>query len=72
MKSAIGVRLATDPPPSNRGPAFTNFPDRGAFPPLRARQETFPIPTLMAAATSIGHVNMIPEFAAIDDSRCDT
>jgi len=62
MKSAIGVRLATDPPPSNRGPAFTNFPDRGVFPPLRARQETFPIPTLLAAATSIGHVNMIPEF----------
>jgi len=54
MKSAIGVRPATDPPPSNQGPAFTNFPERGVFPPLRARQETFPIPPLLAAAASIG------------------
>jgi len=62
MKSAIGVRLATDPPPANRGPAFKNFPDRGLYPPLRARQETFPISPLMAAAASTGHVNMIPEL----------
>ncbi len=61
LKSAIGVRLATDPPPANRGPAFKNFPERGHYPPPRARQETFPIPPLMAAAASIGHVNMIPE-----------
>jgi adenylate cyclase len=62
LKSAIGVRLATDPPPARRGPAFKNFPERGLYPPLRARQETFPIPPLMATAASIGHVNMIPEI----------
>ena len=62
MKSALGVRLATDPPPAKPGPVFTNFPERGLYPPPRARQETFPIPSLMAAAAAIGHVNMIPEF----------
>ena len=62
LKSAVGVRLATDPPPARRGPAFKNYPERGLYPPLRARQETFPIPPLMAAAASIGHVNMIPEL----------
>ncbi|HXD97962.1 MAG TPA: adenylate/guanylate cyclase domain-containing protein [Candidatus Acidoferrum sp.] len=61
MKSAIGVRLATDPPPSSRAPAFTNYTERGVFPPLHAREETFPIPPLAAAAAAIGHVNMIPE-----------
>jgi adenylate cyclase len=62
MKSALGLRLATDPPPAKRGPPFTNFAERGLYPPLRARQETFPIPPLMAKAAAIGHVNMIPEF----------
>jgi adenylate cyclase len=62
MKSALGVRSATDPPAPGGGSPFTNYPERGVYPPLRARQETFPIPPLMAAAASIGHVNMIPEF----------
>jgi len=65
MKSAIGVRVATDPPPPNRGPAFKNFPERGLYPPPRARQETFPIPSLMTAAAAIGHVN---NFAEVDGS----
>ncbi len=65
MKSAVGVRLATDPPPANRGPAFSNFPERGLYPPPRARQETFPIPPLMAAAAAIGHVN---NFSEVDGS----
>ncbi len=65
MKSALGVRLVTDPPPSNRGPAFKNFPERGRYPPPRAREETFPIPSLMAAAAAIGHVN---NFSEIDGS----
>ncbi len=62
LKGAIGMRLATDPPPSSRAPAFTNYPERGLYPPLRARQEIFPIPPLTAEAASIGHVNMIPEL----------
>jgi adenylate cyclase len=62
MKSALGVRSATDPPAPGGASPFTNYPERGVYPPLRARQETFPIPPLMAAAASIGHVNMIPEF----------
>jgi adenylate cyclase len=61
MKSALGVRLATDPPPANRGPAFSNFPERALYPPPRARQETFPIPSLLAAAAAIGHVNNFSE-----------
>jgi adenylate cyclase len=65
MKSALGVRLVTDPPLSNRGPAFKNFPERGRYPPPRAREETFPIPSLMAAAAAIGHVN---NFSEIDGS----
>jgi adenylate cyclase len=62
MRSAIGVRLASDPPPASNRPPFTNYPERGLYPPLRAQQETFPIPALMAAAASVGHVNMIPEL----------
>jgi adenylate cyclase len=61
MKSALSVRLASDPPPSNRGPAFMNFPERGVYPPPRARQETFPIPSLLAGAAAIGHVNNFSE-----------
>jgi adenylate cyclase len=61
MKSALGVRVAADPPPLNRAPAFSNFPERGLYPPPRAREETFPIPSLMAAATAIGHVNNFSE-----------
>jgi adenylate cyclase len=61
MKGAIGVRLATDPPPATNAPAFTNYPDRGLFPPPRAQQETFPMTPFAAEAAAIGHVNMIPE-----------
>ena len=61
MKGAIGVRLATDPPPSSQTPPFTNFPERGLYPPPRGRVETFPIAPLMAEAAAVGHVNMIPE-----------
>jgi adenylate cyclase len=62
VRSAIGVRSASDPPSPTRGSPFTNYPERGLFPPLRAQQETFPISPLMAEAASVGHVNMIPEL----------
>ena len=61
MKSAIGVRSATDPPPASKAAPFTNYPERGDFPPLHATEETFPLPSLLAAASAVGHVNMIPE-----------
>jgi adenylate cyclase len=61
MKSALGVRQATDPPPANPGPPFSNFPERGTYPPPRASQETFPIASLMAAAAAVGHVNNFAE-----------
>jgi adenylate cyclase len=65
MKSALGVRQATDPAPANGGPVFSNFAERERYPPPRASQETFPIPSLMAAAAAIGHVN---NFAESDGS----
>ena len=61
LKSAIGVRLATDPPPANQGPAFKNFPERGVYPPPRAVLEAFPIAPLLAEAAAIGHVNNFSE-----------
>jgi adenylate cyclase len=61
MKSAIGVRSATDPPPASKAVPFTNYPERGDFPPLHATEETFPLPSLLAAASAVGHVNMIQE-----------
>ena len=61
MKSAIGVRSATDPPPASKAAPFTNYPERGDFPPLHATEETFPLPSLLAAASAVGHVNMIQE-----------
>ncbi len=61
LKSAIGVRSATDPPPASKSQPFTNYPERGDFPPLHAVGETFPIPSLLSAAAAVGHVNMIQE-----------
>jgi adenylate cyclase len=61
LKSAIGVRSATDPPPASKSQPFTNYPERGDFPPLHAVGETFPIPPLLSAAAAVGHVNMIQE-----------
>ena len=41
--------------------AFRNYNDRGAFPPIHAEQEFFPVPVLLEAATAVGHTNMLPE-----------
>jgi adenylate cyclase len=65
MKSALGVRLATDAPPASQAPTFSNFPDRGLYPPPRASQESFPIPPLLETAAAIGHVN---NFSEVDGS----
>ena len=36
--------------------SFKNYADRGSAPPLRADQEAFPVPSLLAAAAGVGHV----------------
>jgi adenylate cyclase len=36
--------------------SFKNYQDRGSAPPLRADQEAFPVPSLLAAAAGVGHV----------------
>ena len=65
------VLSTTDPtaPPERRGApvksalgSFKNYAARGAAPPIAAAGATFPIPPLLAAAASIGHVNMLPEL----------
>jgi adenylate cyclase len=57
MKSALGQKTRPEDPSP-----FTNYAERGLYPPPRAQQETFPIAPLLAVAASIGHVNNFPEF----------
>ena len=56
-------------PPERRGSpvksalrSFKNYAERGAAPPIAAASATLPIPPLLAAAASIGHVNMLAEL----------
>jgi adenylate cyclase len=64
------VLSTTDPtaPPERRGApvksalgSFKNYAARGAAPPIAASSASFPIPPLLAAAASVGHVNMLAE-----------
>jgi adenylate cyclase len=71
LPSNFGLGLSApgpEPPPRQGSPlksavaSFKNFKARGQTPPLRAQLESFPIPPLLAAATAIGHVTMVPEI----------
>jgi adenylate cyclase len=41
--------------------SFRNYPERGLYPPPSAEGAGFPIPPLLAAAQSLGHVNMLAD-----------
>jgi adenylate cyclase len=42
--------------------AFKHFGERGLYPPPSAEAAGFPIPVLLDAAQSLGHVNMLPDL----------
>jgi adenylate cyclase len=65
----LGLSVPGTEPPARQGApkksalgAFKNFNDRGLTPPVRAQMEFFPISPLLAAATGVGHVTMLPEI----------
>jgi adenylate cyclase len=58
----------TTPPPRSGQPfksaimRFKNYDDRGTYPPINADIGSTPIPPLLAATNSLGHVNMVADF----------
>jgi adenylate cyclase len=76
-RAVLASYFTLGPPPSAMAPeqegapaksalvAFRHFDERGLYPPPHADAAGFPIPVLLEAAQSVGHVNMLPDLEGV-------